>query len=97
MHSEDLRLVLVRQLVDVTTDLDDFLMGDHVVDAALRELVIRNGHDVVVLKDVEDAQEQVSVEVIRHVASIIDLTSHVFERLPRDLIVLNQEILQHCN
>lgn len=93
MHAKDFRFILVGQLVNMTADLHNFLMRDHLVDATLRELVVGNGDDIVVLEDVQDAQQKVPVEVVCHISTIINLARHVLEGLPRDLVILHQEVL----
>ena len=95
MHAKDLRLVLIRHLLNVSSDLGNLVVHWYRVGAALGEPVVRDGDDIVILEDTEDAEEQDSVEVVGHVSTIVDATRHKLECIPWDLVLLKQEVLQH--
>ena len=79
----------------MSSDLGNLIMHRQEVGAALGEPVVRDRDDIVILEDTEDAEKQDAIEVVGHVATIVDAARHKLEGIPGDLVLLEQEVLQH--
>ena len=95
MHTKDLRCVLVRHLVNVKTDLGDLIMNRHEVSTILGELVVFSLDDIIILEDIQDVHQKNTIKVICHISSVIDVSCNKFESVPGDLIIFEQEVLEH--
>jgi hypothetical protein len=93
MHAEDFRVIHRWDVCDMLKHLFICVVFGAHVNTTLAELVIWSHYNILVLVNVENVGHQSPVEVICDVSAIVNLASHELKSVPRNLIILKQEVL----
>ena len=90
MEAEHLRAIDERQIVDVSLETSEVFNSWNIVSARLTEHVAIFQY-VWCVELLESAEEAYSVPVVCHSSSVVDVSCHVEQGVPRDLFLLIKE------